>query len=83
MEQVYICMCLYIYFVVGELLMGFRDVAFLPCRSTFYTTFKKIMVELEAIGSSHVLEMWLEVSNGILPVKYFCSNNASFLSWRS
>ena len=37
--------------------------------------FIKIVVEEKASGSLHVLKLWLEVSKGMLNVKYyFCVN---------
>ena len=35
---------------------------------------------MNATGPPHVLEMWFGVSKGMLPMKYFCSNKASFVS---
>ena len=45
--------------------MGFLDVAFIPPRDSFSTTFLK---------KSWFLELWMVVSNGMLPVAYPCSN---------
>ena len=39
-----------------------------------------IVIDVKGSGLPHVLELWLGVSKGMLPVKYFCSNKASFLS---
>ena len=73
----------------GEVLhMAFQDVAFLPSRTCFCTTFlKKCGNEVNASGPPHVLELWLGVSEGMLPVNYLHSNKSSFcvswLLWRS
>ena len=37
--------------------MGFQDVALLPSRATFYTTYSKIVVVVKASGLSHVLRL--------------------------
>ena len=34
----------------------------------------KIVVDVKDLGLSHVLELWLVESKGMLPVKYLCSN---------
>ena len=54
--------------------MRFQDVSFLPSRSCFYTTFRKIVVEVKASGMPHLLEMRLGASKSMLPVKCLCSN---------
>ena len=69
------CFALYL---GGELLMGFQDVAFLHSRASFSITFLKIVVEVKAPGPPHILQLWLGVSKGMLPVKYFRSNKTSF-----
>ena len=67
--------------------MGFLDVAFLPSRASFPPHFLNIVVEVKALRQPHVLSLWLGVSKGIFPMKYFFSNNASFcisrISWKS
>ena len=72
---------------VKALLIDFQDEAFLPSRASFSPHFLEIKVKLKASGPSHVLELWLGVSKGMLPVKYFRSNKASFygsrILWRS
>ena len=49
------------------------------------TTF--LVVEVNALGPLHVLYLWLGVSNGMLPVKYFAPTKPHFcvslISWRS
>ena len=59
--------------------MGFRDVPFLPSRASSPTHFSKIVIEVKASGSPHILKLWLGVSKGMLPAEYFHSNKASFL----
>ena len=67
--------------------MSVQDVAFLPSGASVFTTFLRMLVEVNALGRPHVLELWLRVSKGMLPVRYFCYNKASFcvsrISWRS
>ena len=58
--------------------MCFQNVAFLPSQASFSTTFLKIVVEVKASGPPIVLKLWLGVGKGMLPVKYFRSNKASF-----
>ena len=38
------------------------------------------MVEVKASAALHVLELWLGVSKGMLPVKYFCSTKFLLVS---
>ena len=57
--------------------MGFLDVSFLPSRASFSTTFLRMVVGIKAMRLSHVLRLWLWVSEVMLPVKYFRSNNSS------
>ena len=52
--------------------MGFLDVAYLASRGG------SGVVEVKASGPPHVLKVWLEASNGMLPVEYFRSNKTSF-----
>ena len=58
--------------------MGFLDVAFLPSRASFPPHLLNIAVDVKALAQLHVLELWLMVSKGMLPVEYIRSNNASF-----
>ena len=37
----------------------------------------RIVVEVRATGPPHVVRLWLVLSNGMLPLKYFRSNKAS------
>ena len=60
--------------------MSFQDVAFLSSRAGFPTTFKKIAVEVNILTQPHILQLWLGVSKGILPVKYFHSVKLFFVS---
>ena len=55
--------------------MSFQDAAFLPSRASFYTTLLKIVVWVMTSRPLHVLNLWLGVSKGILPVTYFLSNS--------
>ena len=58
--------------------MGFQDVAF-PPELVFSPHFLKTIVgEVKDSGQPHALKLLLEVSKGVLPVKYFCSNKAVF-----
>ena len=52
--------------------MGFRDVAFMSSLASFAPYFLKIVLEEKALGQPHVLQLWLGVSKGMLPVKCFC-----------
>ena len=59
--------------------MGIQDAAFLSSRASFPPYFIKIVDELKVLGQPHILKLWLGVSKGMLPVKYFRSNISSFL----
>ena len=59
-------------FQVGELTLCFHDVVFLLSPACFCTTFPANVVEVMASGRTHVLEMCLGASKGMIPVKYFC-----------
>ena len=55
-------------------------VAFLPSRDIFQQEIAyNIVVEVSASGPPHMLGPWLGLSKDLLPVKYSCSYNASFL----
>ena len=41
--------------------------------------FLRIVVEVKSFGPPHVLELWLCIGKGMLPVEYFISNKSSFL----
>ena len=58
----------FLYLWVGELLIGFEDVVFLPSRASFYSSFRKITVEVKASGSPHFFKLCLGVCKGMLPV---------------
>ena len=60
--------------------MGFQGVAFLPSRACFFTTFMKNCGRGESLGATTCGKWVVGVSTGMFPVKYFCSNNASFFS---
>ena len=56
--------------------MGFQDVAFLPSGASFLPHFTTIVVEVKAVGTPHVLKLWLRVSKGMLPEEYIHSDKA-------
>ena len=58
--------------------MGFQDVAFLPCRGNFYTTFHKNCNR--GLRSVTCPKGVVGVNKGILPVKYSHSNKCSSAS---
>ena len=60
--------------------MGFQDIAFLPTRASFSTTFLKNCGRGESLGTTTCPKTVVGVSKGMLPVKYFCSNKAFFVS---
>ena len=72
---------------LGQFLMSFQLVALLPSRASFPTIFLKVVVVVKSSGLSHFLELWLGVSKGMLPVRYFCFTQpllcVSQISWRS
>ena len=53
--------------------MRFQDVVFLPSKASFTSHLLIIIVVFEASGPPHVLKLWLGLSKGMLPVKYFDS----------
>ena len=67
--------------------MGFRDVAFLPSRASFSSTFLTNYDRGESLRTATSLKTVVGVSKGMLPVRYFRSDKASFcvsrISWRS
>ena len=64
----------------GMLRKGFLDVAFQPSRASFTSHFLQIVVEMKPLALSHVLELWLGVSKGMLPVEYLTPTNHLFMS---
>ena len=70
-----------------KLKMGFQDLVLLPSRASFAPHLLKVMAEVKASGSSHVLKLWLGVSEVMLTVKQFHFNRDSLcvskISWRS
>ena len=60
--------------------MDIQDVTFLPFGASFPPLFLIIVVDVEALGPPQVIKLWLGVRKGMLPVKYFRSNKASFVS---
>ena len=74
------CIMLNMFFVkfwVGELLIGFHDVAILPSRTTFSTAFLENCSRGETLGTTPSLEAVVGVSKGMFPIKSFQSNNVS------
>ena len=63
---------------VWPLLMSLQDVVFLHPELVFPQHFIKNVVKVKAAGQ-HALKLWLEVSKGILHVKYIRSKEISFL----
>ena len=62
--------------------MGLHDIALLPSRAYFSTTFHRIVVEVYASSPPHLLKLWLGVSKGMLLVKYVCSTKPLFVSFK-
>ena len=58
--------------------LGFQAVEFPPSPASLPPHFSKIAVEVKASVPAHALRLWLGVSKGRLPVKYFHSNKSSF-----
>ena len=61
-------------------LIGCQDVAFLPSKASFSTTFLKNCGRDESLGATTCHETVVVVSKGMLPVKYCNSSRASFVS---
>ena len=60
--------------------MGFQDIAFLTSPASYSTMFPKNVVDVKSMElPPHVLKLWLALSQGMPPVKYFHSNKAFFL----
>ena len=66
--------------LVGEILMGLQDEAFLPPSAIFSPHFLKIVVEVKASGPPHVIKLWLGVSMEMLPVSTFAPTKPLFVS---
>ena len=60
--------------VLGELIIGFRNVAFLPSEASFYETFLKNSSRGKVFGTAICLKTLVAVSKGMLPVKSFHPN---------
>ena len=60
--------------------MDFQDVEFLISLASFYTTFLEMHGRAEGLQLPHVLKLWLRVSKGMLPLRYFLLNNSFFVS---
>ena len=58
--------------------MGLQDVAFLPSRASFYTTFLKNCGRGEILGTTTCHKTVVGDKPGFLHLKYFCSNKSSF-----
>ena len=72
--HIYIC-------TVEELVMSLHDTVILCSCSpelVFTQRFLQIVVLVKASGPPHVLVLWLGVTKGMLPVRYFSFNKASF-----
>ena len=65
------CLC------VGELLIVFPDLVFLPFRAGFLLL---KVVEVNALGPPHDLELWLEVGKVMLPMKHIFTLTTFFAS---
>ena len=60
--------------------MGLQDVAFLPSRAGFPTTFLIIVVKVMTSGLPQLCKRWLWVSKGMLPVKHVASKILDFMA---
>ena len=60
--------------------MSVQDVAFLPSHTSFSTTYLTNCGSGESLGTITCLITVVGVSKGMLPVRYFCSNKAPFVS---
>ena len=67
--------------------MGYKDVAFLPSRASFSTTFLKICGRGENLWTAACHKAVEGLSKDMLPCKHFCSTKPLFcvsqISWRS
>ena len=68
-QQEYCSSFCYFCYLVGKILMGFQDVAFLSPRASFALHFLKTVVEVKASGPPHVLILWLGCRQGHAPCK--------------
>ena len=59
--------------------MVLLDVAFQPPRASFTPYFTTIVIEVKASGPSHLLNLWLGVSKGMLPAKHLCTTKPLFM----
>ena len=60
--------------------MSFQDVAFIPSRASFSTTFLKHCDIGECLGTSTCLKTMVGVSKGMLPERYYRSTKFLFVS---
>ena len=70
--------CYFFYFYCSGALNGFQEVVFLPSRANLSTTFLMNCGRGESLGTTTRLIAVVGVSKSMFPVKYFCSNKASF-----
>ena len=63
---------------VGEVLLGFHGVAFIPSKASFSSMFLKNNSSGESLVTTTCLKTVVGVIKGMLPAKYFYSNKASF-----
>ena len=71
------CIALFPLSLVGNILIGFWDVTFLPTRACFSTTFLNNCGRGESIGTTTCLKTVVGVGKCMIPVEYFHSNKAS------
>ena len=64
--------------MVGELLIGSKNVAFLPSRASFSTTFLNNSSGGYGPGITTHFKAVVVVGKGMLSVNYYCSNKSSF-----
>ena len=58
--------------------MGFQDVTYLSSRASFSNTFLENCGRGESVGTTTYPKTVARVGKGMLPVRHFCSNKASF-----
>ena len=67
---------------VGDLLIGFKDAAFLYSRASFSTTFVKKNCSDKILGMTASHKTVVGVSKSMLPVRCFYSNKVHFCASR-
>ena len=71
--------CTVYYLVVLSGYYGSSKLVFsYPPKQVYFQHFLQIVLAVMASGPPHVLQLWLGVSKGMLPVKYICSDISSF-----